>query len=92
MKLHRGMALWLVFGPIAVFILLPILNVLFHIEEVMHPVLPPLIVFGGLLVMFAGAFLFFTGGLGVERERKRILDAGLPAVALVRNIRLGVAL
>jgi hypothetical protein len=89
LKLDRGIAPWLIFGPVVVFILLPILNVLFHIEEAMHPVLPPLILFTGLLTMFAGAFLFFTGGLGVEQERRQILEAGLPAEALVHSIRLG---
>jgi hypothetical protein len=89
MKLHRGIAPWLIFGPVVVFILLPILNVLFHIEEAMHPVLPPLILFTGLAMMFAGAFLFFIGGLGIEKERRRILEAGLPAEALVHGMKLG---
>jgi len=82
---------WLIFGPIAVLILLPILNVLFHIEEAMHPALPPLILFGCLFLMFAGAFLAFTGVLRVGHERTRILQGGVPAKARILSTEMGDA-
>jgi hypothetical protein len=84
-------ALWLVFGPVAVLILLPILNVLFHIEEAMHPLLPPVILLVCLLLMFAGAFLAFAGVWGVWQERTTILEAGLPARALILSAEMGDA-
>jgi hypothetical protein len=83
--------LWLVFGPVVVLILLPILNVLFHIEEAMHPVLPPVILFSCLFLMFAGAFLAFRGVWGVWPERTGILEAGVPARARILSAEMGNA-
>ena len=89
MKPIRRSALWLIFGPIAVLILLPILNVLFHIEEAMHPALPPLILFVCLFLMFAGVFLAFTGVWGVVLGRSPLPEAGLPARAVILSIQMG---
>jgi hypothetical protein len=89
MKPIRLSALWLVFGPLAVLILLPILNVLFHIEEAMHPALPPLILFVCLFLMFAGVFLAFTGVWGVVLGRTGVLETGLPAQAVILSIEMG---
>ena len=89
MKPFRLSALWLIVGAVAVLILLPILNVLFHIEEVMPPLLPPLILLVCLLVMLGGGFLGLGGVRWMGRERERILEAGLPARALIRSTQLG---
>jgi len=89
MKPIRMSALWLIFGPLAVLILLPILNLLFHIEEAMHPALPPLILFVCLFLMFAGVFLAFTGVWGVVLGRTRVLEGGLPAQAVVSSMQMG---
>lgn len=89
MKLIRKSALWLIFGPLAVLILLPILNLLFHIEEAMHPALPPLILFGCLFLMFAGVYLAFTGVWGVVLGRTGVLEVGLPAQAVILSIQMG---
>lgn len=82
-------ALWLIFGPLAILILLPILNVLFHIEEAMHPVLPPVILFSCLFLMVAGVVLAFTGVLGVWRVRTGVLEGGLPAQARILSTEMG---
>jgi hypothetical protein len=82
---------WLIFGPIAVLILLPILNLLFHIEEAMHPVLPPVILFVCFSLMFAGVFLAFAGVLRVGKERTTILRAGVPAKARILSTEMGDA-
>lgn len=84
-------AQWLIFGPLVVLILLPILNVLFHIEEAMHPVLPPVILFACLFLMFGGAYLAFAGLLAVRRERTAVLEVGLPAQALILSTQMGDA-
>jgi len=89
LKPFRLSALWLIVGAVAVLILLPILNVLFHIEEVMPPLLPPLILLVCLLVMLGGGFLGLGGVRWMGRERERILEAGLPARALIRSTQLG---
>jgi hypothetical protein len=91
LKPIRIPVLWLVFGPLAVLILLPILNVLFHIEEAMHPVLPPVILFVCLFLMFAGAFLAFSGVWGVWQERTSILEGGVPAQARILSVEMGDA-
>ena len=81
MKPFRLSALWLIVGAVAVLVLLPILNVLFHIEDVMPPVLPPLILVVCLLLMLGGGFLGLGGLRWMRREREGILEVGLPARA-----------
>jgi hypothetical protein len=89
LKPFRLSALWLIVGAVAVLILLPILNVLFHIEDVMPPVLPPLILLVCLLLMLGGGFLGLGGVRWMRREREGILEVGLPARAVIRSAQLG---
>jgi hypothetical protein len=89
LKPFRLSALWLIVGAVAVLTLLPILNVLFHIEEVMPPVLPPLILLVCFLLMIGGGFRGLGGVSWMRREREGILKAGLPARAVMRSAQLG---
>lgn len=84
-------ARWLIFGPLAVLILLPILNVLFHIEEAMHPLLPPLILFTCLFLMFAGVYVAVAGVLKVPRDGAMVVTDDLPAKARILSIQMGDA-
>ena len=88
-KPFRLSALWLIVGAVAVLTLLPILNVLFRIEEVMPPVLPPLILLVCFLLMIGGGFLGLGGVWWMRREGEGILKAGLPARAVIRSTQLG---
>ena len=82
-------ARWMIFGPLALLVFLPILNLLFHIEEAMHPVLPPLILFACLFLMFAGAYLAFAGVLKAPIEGATIVEDDLPAKARILSIQMG---
>ena len=82
-------ARWLIFGPLALLILLPILNVLFHIEAAMHPALPPLILFVCLFLMFAGVYVAVTGVLKVPGDGAIVITDGLPTKARILSIQMG---
>lgn len=84
-------ARWLIFGPLGLLILLPILNLLFHIEEAMHPALPPLILFACLILMFAGVCLIVTGVLKVPQDEAILVSDSLPAKARILSIQMGDA-